>query len=145
MLERIRRVGADLVCLAGLRIELFGVELREQLAHWMRVCVLAVAAIALGCITLGFIAALITVALWETHRLAALSVFSALFLIAALWCARTLSALLATAPAPFAATITEFRKDRAALDPASGNDDTPDTDTEARVPPQGGDETGRHR
>lgn len=145
MLERIRRVGSDLISLAGLRIELFGVELREQLSHWMRVCVLAVAAIALGCITLGFIAVLITVALWETYRLAALSAFSALFLVAALWCARTLSALLATAPTPFAATITEFRKDRAALDPDPERDDAPDAGAEARVPPRGGDEPDQRR
>ena len=135
MLERIRRAGSDLASLAGLRLELFGVELREQFEQWLRVCVLAVAAIALGCVALGFVAVLVTVALWDSYRLAALGVFSAAFLLAAAWCARALSALLASAPAPFAATIAEFRKDREALDPSQREDDAPDLGGEAFVSP----------
>jgi len=140
MLDRLRRFGVDLASLAGLRLELFGVELREQFAQWLRASVLAVAAVALGCIALGFIAVLLTVAFWDTHRLAALSVFSGLFLVAALWCARALATLVATAPAPFAATIAEFRKDREALDPSRREDENPEVGAEAFVAPDG---TGR--
>jgi uncharacterized membrane protein YqjE len=140
MLERFRRFGADLAALAGLRLALFGVELREQFAQWLRASVLAVAAVALGCIALGFIAVLLTVAFWDTHRLAALAVFSALFLAGALWCARALAALVASAPAPFEATIAEFRKDREALDPSQREDKNPEAGAEAFVAP---DSTGR--
>lgn len=135
MLERIRRTGADLVNLAGLRLELFGVELREQFDQWLRVCVLAVAAIALGCIALGFIAVLVTVALWDSYRIAALGVFSAVFVFAAGWCARRLSALLADAPEPFSATIAEFRSDRRALDPERTDEDTAEFGAEASLNP----------
>ncbi|MEN9314432.1 MAG: hypothetical protein RIS35_825 [Pseudomonadota bacterium] len=135
MLERIRRTGADLANLAGLRLELFGVELREQFDQWLRVCVLAVAAIALGCIALGFIAVLVTVALWDSHRIAALSVFSALFVVGAGWCARQLAGRLADAPDPFSATIAEFRSDRRALDPDRTDEESAELGAEAALHP----------
>lgn len=127
-----RRIGASLASLAGFRLELFGVELREQFDQWLRVLVLALAAVVLACIGLGFVAVLVTVAFWDSHPLLALALFAALFFAAAAWCARRLSAEVAGAPAPFAATLAEFRKDRAAADPraamASGDPASTDAD-----------------
>ena len=111
MFGRIRRVGADIASLAGLRVELFSLELREQFEQWLRVAAFAVATIVLGCIGLGFVAVFVTVAFWERQPLVALGVFSLLFLGAAAWCVRRLSALFAGAPEPFAATLAEFRRD----------------------------------
>ena len=107
-----------------MRLELFGVELREQLDRWLRVCVLASAAVVLGCAALAFLAVLVTVAFWEGHRLLALGAFTLLFLAGAGWCAHRLSALLTGAPAPFAATIAEFRKDAKAVGPSDPSDAT---------------------
>lgn len=123
MIGRMRRIGANLASLVGLRLELFGVELREQFDQWLRVVVLAMAAIVLACIGIGFVAVLVTVAFWDSHPLIALGVFAALFLGAAAWCARRLSAVVAESPAPFAATLAEFRKDRAAVDPRAAGAD----------------------
>lgn len=127
VLERLRRAGAGVVTLAGLRVEMFAVELREQFDQWLRVALLAIAAIVLGCAGLGFVAVLITVAFWDSHPLVALGVFALLFLGGAAWCARRLSVLLATAPEPFAATLAEFRRDGEVLDPRPqpGNDAAP--------------------
>lgn len=125
MIDRIRRLGADLASLAGLRVELFSVELREQFDHWLRTVVLALAAVVLGCIGLGFVAVLVTVAFWDSHPLLALAAFALLFLGAAAWCARALSAAAAATPAPFEATIAEFRKDRRALEPGVSTDESP--------------------
>lgn len=111
MFGRIRRVGADIASLAGLRVELFSLELREQFEQWLRVAAFAVATIVLGCIGLGFVAVFLTVAFWERQPLVALGVFSLLFLGAAAWCVRRLSMLFASAPEPFAATLAEFRRD----------------------------------
>jgi uncharacterized membrane protein YqjE len=115
--ERLRRAGAGIASLAGLRVELFAVELREQFEQWLRVALLAVATIVLGCIGLGFVAVLVTVAFWDSHPLVALGVFALLFLGGAAWCVRRLSVVFATAPEPFAATIAEFRRDGEALAP----------------------------
>lgn len=112
-----RRIGADLAALAGMRAELFGVELREQFDRWLSAVVLALLTVMLGCIGLGFVAVLVTVAFWDSHPLIALGVFVLLFLGAAAWCARRLSAVVADSPAPFEATLAEFRKDREAIDP----------------------------
>lgn len=117
MFDRLRRAGAGIASLAGLRVELFAVELREQFEQWLRVALLAVATIVLGCIGLGFVAVLVTVAFWDGHPLVALGVFALLFLGGAAWCVRRLSVIFATAPEPFAATIAEFRRDGEALDP----------------------------
>lgn len=117
MFERMRSLGAGIVSIAGLRVELFAVELREQFEQWLRVATLAVATIVLGCIGLGFVAVYITVAFWDHQPLVALGVFALLFLGAAAWCVRRLSVLFATAPEPFAATIAEFRRDSEALEP----------------------------
>jgi uncharacterized membrane protein YqjE len=118
MFERMRRLGAGVASIAGLRVELFAVELREQFEQWLRVATLAVATIVLGCIGLGFVAVFVTVAFWDRQPLVALGVFALLFLGAAAWCVRQLSVLFATAPEPFAATVAEFRRDSEALDPA---------------------------
>lgn len=112
-----RRIGADLASLAGMRVELFGVELREQFDRWLSAVVLALLTVMLGCIGLGFVAVLVAVAFWDSHPLIALGVFALLFLGAAAWCARRLSAVVVDSPAPFEATLAEFRKDREAIDP----------------------------
>lgn len=117
MLERLGKAGADLATLAGLRLELFGVELREQFEAWIRVALLVVAASVLALIGLGFVAVLVTVAYWDSHPLAALGLFAAVFLGAAALCLRALSAAVAGARLAFPETLAEFRRDRAALVP----------------------------
>ena len=119
MFARMRRAGAGVAALAGLRVELFALELREQFEQWLRVAVLAVATIVLGCIGLGFVAVFLTVAFWDSQPLVALGIFAVLFLGAAAFCVRRISLAFATAPAPFSATIAEFRRDAEAMDPAA--------------------------
>ena len=138
MLERLRRVGADLASIAGLRVELFGIELREQFDRWLRVVVLATAAVVLGCIGLGFVAVFLAVAFWEHHPLVALGLFCLLFLGAAAWCAGQLSHLVTQAAPAFAQTIAEFRRDRDALRPGgTGGVEAPDAPAGATPPVPG--------
>lgn len=115
MFARVRRVGAGLASLAGLRTELFAIELREQAELWLRVALLLLATVALGCIGLGFTAVFIAVAFWDSQPLVALGVFALLFLGSAVWCVRQVSVAFATAPKPFAATIAEFQRDAQVL------------------------------
>ncbi|GAA4413946.1 phage holin family protein [Quisquiliibacterium transsilvanicum] len=119
MFARLRRAGVGVAALAGLRVELFALELREQFEQWLKVAVFAVAAIVLGCIGLGFVAVFVTVAFWDKNPLVALGIFAGLFLFGAVICAQRISAGLSKAPTAFSATIAEFRRDVETLDPGA--------------------------
>ena len=97
------------------RLQLLGVELAEERVRL--VSLLAYGAAAILCIVAGlvFLAIFITVLLWDSHRLLALGVFSALFLgagIASLGLAKNLAR---SGSKLFSASLAELRKDRDAL------------------------------
>ncbi|NCT96729.1 MAG: hypothetical protein GXD23_05115 [Comamonadaceae bacterium] len=113
----VRGLAATLVELVQVRLELFSVEAQEEVLRLAGL--VAYGAIALVCLALGvgFLAMLITVALWDEHRLAALATFTGLFLfvgLLAIWQAR---ARLLRGSRLFSASIDELRQDREALDP----------------------------
>jgi uncharacterized membrane protein YqjE len=65
--------------LLRVRLELLGLEAAHhahQLAHIMA---LALAVAFLGCLGLAFVSVLLTVLLWDTHRVLALTIFSVIF------------------------------------------------------------------
>lgn len=113
----VRGLAATLIELAQVRLELFSVEAQEEV---LRVAgLLAYGAIALVCLALGlgFLAILITVALWDTHRLLALAVFAVLFLLAGLLAAWRARERVQRGSRLFSASIDELRQDREALEP----------------------------
>lgn len=65
--------------LLRVRFELLGVEAREHAMGVVELIAWAVAAAVLFCLGLGFLAVLLTVLLWESHRALALAVFTAVF------------------------------------------------------------------
>lgn len=113
----VRGLAATLLELLQVRLELLSVEAQEEV---LRVAgLLAYGAIAITCLSLGlgFLAMLITVALWDGQRLLALAVFATLFLVLgllALWQAR---ARVRAGSRLFAASIDELQRDREALKP----------------------------
>jgi uncharacterized membrane protein YqjE len=113
----VRGLAATLLELAQVRLELFSVEAQEEV---LRVAgLLAYGAIALVCLALGlcFLAILITVALWDQHRLLALGVFTAVFLLAGLLAAWQARARIQRGTRLFSASIEELRQDREAFKP----------------------------
>jgi uncharacterized membrane protein YqjE len=113
----VRGLAATLIELAQVRLELLSVEAQEEV---LRVAgLLAYGAIALVCLALGlgFLAILITVALWDTHRLLALAVFAVLFLLAGLLAAWRARERVQRGSRLFSASIDELRQDREALEP----------------------------
>ncbi|MGC4394692.1 phage holin family protein [Hydrogenophaga sp. T2] len=113
----LRGLAATLVELAQVRLELFSVEAQEEV---LRVASLvAYGAIALVCMALGlgFLAILITVALWDEHRLLALSVFTAVFLLAGLIAMAQARERIRRGSRLFSASIEELRQDRESLEP----------------------------
>lgn len=110
------------VALLQNRLQLLGVELAEERLRLLSL--VTYGAIALICLSAGlvFLAVFLTVLFWDSHRLLALGIFSAMFLAAggvalavAMRHARAGSNL-------FAASLAELRKDRDVL---TSGDTTP--------------------
>jgi len=113
----LKGMGGRLLALLQVRLELFGVEAREELNRATELVALVAVACVLGCLGLGFLAILITVALWDSHRLVALTAFTVLFLTlagVAVWRAR---ARLQRGSHMFEASLGELKRDRETLKP----------------------------
>lgn len=97
------------------RLELLGVELAEERVRL--VSVLAYGGAAFLCIAAGliFLAVFFTVLLWESNRLLALGVFSALFLGAGIASLTLALSLARSGSKLFSASLAELRKDHDAL------------------------------
>lgn len=103
------------LALAQNRLQLLGVELAEERLRLLSL--LTYGAIALICLSAGlvFLAVFLTVLLWDSHRLLALGVFSAIFLgagIATLLMAMNFARAGSTL---FKASLAELARDREAL------------------------------
>lgn len=70
----------DGVQLLRVRLELLSVEAREHALATLELLLAGLAAVLLLGLGLGFLAVLLTVLLWDSHRVLALAVFSTLFL-----------------------------------------------------------------
>jgi len=97
------------------RLELLGVELAEE--RLRLVSLLAYGGAAFLCIAAGliFLAIFLTVLLWESNRLLALGVFSALFLGAGIASLMLAMSLARSGSKLFSASLAELRRDRDAL------------------------------
>jgi uncharacterized membrane protein YqjE len=112
--------GAALVGLVGTRLELLGIELREEALYLQRMLVLGiVAAFFLGG-ALVLVGVLVAAALWDSHRLLALGAVAALYAaVGTIGLTRLRSSVLRR-PAPFDASVHELQADLSALREASG-------------------------
>jgi uncharacterized membrane protein YqjE len=110
-----REAGAALVGLVGTRIELLGVELREEAAHFQRMLVRGVVAAFLlgGALILAGVT--IAAAFWDTHRLLALGAVTLLYAVLAAAVLMGIRSSFLERPAPFDATVKEFEADLQAL------------------------------
>lgn len=113
----LRGLAATLVELAQVRLELFSVEAQEEVLRVAGLVVYGVIALVSLALGLCFLAILITVAVWDEHRLVALSVFTGLFLLVGLVAVGQARARVLRGSRLFSASIDELRQDREALDP----------------------------
>lgn len=111
----LKGLAATVLELLQVRLELLSVEAQEEV---LRVGALLVyGAVAVTFLSLGvvFLALLITVFLWDSHRLLALAVFTGLFLAmggVAAWLARE---RVRSGTRLFSASVEELRQDREGL------------------------------
>lgn len=97
------------------RLELLGVELAEERSRL--VSLLAYGGAAFLCLAAGlvFLSIFLTVLLWDSNRLLALGIFSALFLGAGIASLTLALSLSRSGSKLFSASLAELRKDRDAL------------------------------
>lgn len=114
-----RATGEALVGLLGTRIELLGVELREEALQLQRLLVLGVvAAFVLGA-ALVMAGLLVAAAFWDTYRLAALAAVTVLYAVAGVLIVLRARSSAARRAGPFHATARELEADLRALREAS--------------------------
>ena len=113
----VRGLAATLLELLQVRLELLSVEAQEEVLRVTGLLACGAIAIMFLSLGLGFLAILITVALWDSQRLLALGVFAAVFLALGLVAAWRARSHLRSGSRLFAASIEELRSDREALKP----------------------------
>ena len=111
----VRRLGASLIALGRIRLELLAIELHEEKARVLELLLWSVLTALMVGFGAVFVAVLVTVALWETHRLAALGASALLFIALAAAGAMRLRRLVSGGSTLFQSSIAELREDSAAL------------------------------
>jgi uncharacterized membrane protein YqjE len=115
LVDSLSRLGRSGLALLRTRLQILGTEIEEERIRFVRLA-LAVAAIAF-CLQMAVLLFVVFMAvfLWETHRLATLAVFAAIFLIAGVAGALVLKQRLARRPKMFASSLDELAKDEERL------------------------------
>lgn len=111
----LRRAIDGVLGTAQTRLELLAVEAQEEKLRVTSLLFNAILAALLTGFGLLFVAAFITVLLWETHRLLALGVGSAAFLGGAVLAGRNAARELQSGSRLFAASLAELARDRDAV------------------------------
>ena len=111
----VRRLGASLLALGRIRLELLAIEVQEEKDRIASLLLWSVLTALMGGFGAVFVAVFVTVALWDTNRLAALGVSAAVFVAVAVYGVLRLRRLTGAGTTLFQASIAELRRDSAAL------------------------------
>lgn len=115
LFARLRGAAASGVAIVRTRLELLRLEAQAEAARLVELLVWSFAAVLCGVAAVVFLAVFVTVLLWESHRLLALGIASALFLSATAVSAALAWRRLKQGSQLFAASLAELRADEAAL------------------------------
>jgi uncharacterized membrane protein YqjE len=115
LLASLRGLATTGVALIRTRLELLKVEAQEEAGRWIGLLLWAVVAVIAGVLGLAFLGVFLTVLLWDSHRVLALGIFTALFLVTAGVAGAVALRLLRQGSRLFAASLAELRRDEAAL------------------------------
>jgi len=111
----VRGLASTVLELVQIRLELFSIEAQEEVLRVGALLVYGAVAVAFLSLGVVLLALLITVALWDTHRLLALGIFTGLFLVTggvAAWLARE---RVRSGTYLFSASVEELKQDRESL------------------------------
>lgn len=118
--DGVRRVAATMAGLGSNRLELFGIELQEELERHAGNLAWLVAAFLFAALALLLMSLLLLIVFWDTQRVAVAVGLTVLYSVLSFACFLRLMRRMRTSPAPFAVTVEEFKRDRAALLSKSG-------------------------
>ncbi len=121
--DGVRRVAVTTAGLGSNRLELLGIELQEELERQTGNLVWLLAAFVFGGLALLLASILLLIIFWDTQRVAVAIGLVLLYGVLSFVCVLCLMRRMREAPAPFAVTVEEFKRDRAALVGNAG--DTP--------------------
>lgn len=111
----LRRLGISLLTLSRIRLELLAIEVQEEKDRVASLLLWAVLAALLAGFGLLVLLVLVTVALWDSHRLLSLGVGTAVLLGAAVAAGLKVRELLARPSTLFQSSIAELLEDAEAL------------------------------
>lgn len=111
----VRRLGASLLALGRIRLELLAIEVQEEKDRIASLLIWAVLTALMAGFGAVFVALFVTVALWDTHRLSALGVAALVFIGLAAWGLLRMQRLSSGRTTLFQSSIAELRQDGAAL------------------------------
>ncbi|MBU0601014.1 MAG: phage holin family protein [Gammaproteobacteria bacterium] len=107
---------ASLIELVQVRLELITVEARDEALRLTELLVYGALAIAFLTFGIAFLAVLLTVLLWDSHRLLALTLFATLFITLGVVAGVIARARMAEGTRLFASSLDELKRDRDMLD-----------------------------
>jgi len=117
LLESARNLLAGLLDLGRTRFELFGTELREELARLATTLLGGLAVLMLAALGIGFAAVALILSVGEPNRLAATIGVAVFFLVVAGLVGWKLRQLAHVKPRAFDATLSELQRDLTAIKP----------------------------
>lgn len=118
VMDSFRTMLATTAKMVRTRLEIISTEIEEQREWLQSLMLLAVAALFFLCMGFVVVTLFVVALFWESHPVAVLGGFSALYLGVGIWAALTFRAKLKDRPKVFAATTGELAKDEAQLNSA---------------------------
>lgn len=115
LLRSLRNLLATAIAIGHTRLELLSTELQREIHQAAEILLWAAIALFAGGISLFLLAILVVFVFWDTHRVLASIVVTAVFLAIAVTAALVLRAKIRSKPRLLSGTLTELAKDRASL------------------------------
>lgn len=116
LIESLRRAFVTAVELLRVRLALVGVDLETALQHWLRLLIWLLVAFFAGALATMMLVITVLIAFWDTHRLLAACIITALLAGTAVVSLLMVRLKIKTRPHPLASTLSELRHDAVALE-----------------------------
>ncbi len=117
LLESARTFVAGVIAIGQTRLELLGVEMREEMARWTTTLIGGLAAVLLAVLGIAFGALAIVIAVPEDRRVLAALLVAAGFVVAAIAVALVVRSAARRKPHAFEASLAEIARDYQAIKP----------------------------
>lgn len=113
----LKKLGGAFVGLLQGHLELLGIEFQEEKTRTLRLFLLGGISLILGLLVLVGLSAALVIFFWDSYRITAILVLSAIYAVAMVICVSRALKLAKACATPFQATIEELTRDRERLLP----------------------------